>query len=132
MSLDAIHCDSYYLPGYVYIAGSLSGRLIKIGTTVNIRRRRKELQNPGYGGFDDWVILYYVWVDEAIRIEYAALWRLRRYKLPKIFQRKGREIVQCSFSMAQKTLSDFISGEERCRARWSSRSRSNNYEFWCR
>jgi hypothetical protein len=125
-------CPYYWPPGYVYIAGSLACRALKIGMTINIRRRRKELENPGYGGFDDWTMLYYVWVDESIRIEHSVLSRLQRYKIPKRSRQTGREIVQCSFSMAQSALSDLISEEERSRAWWSSRRRSSNYEFWCK
>jgi hypothetical protein len=36
--------DRFYGPGYVYIAGSLSYRVLKIGTTVNIRPQERRLR----------------------------------------------------------------------------------------
>jgi hypothetical protein len=36
MSLNDVYRDRYYEPGNVYIAGSLSGRVIKIGTAKNM------------------------------------------------------------------------------------------------
>jgi hypothetical protein len=56
--------DRFYGPGYVYIAGSLSHRVLKIGTTVNIRQQERRLRRTAYGSIDDWVLLYYVWVSE--------------------------------------------------------------------
>ena len=93
-----VYRDRYYAPGYVYIAGSLSGRVIKIGTTINIRRQQKRLQNLEYGSLSDWKILYYVWVDEGGKIEHAARRRLRCYKTLRMYKKdgswqKGREIV---------------------------------------
>jgi hypothetical protein len=98
MSLTDVYRDRYYAPGYVYIAGSLSGRVIKIGTTINIRRQQKRLQNLEYGSLSDWKILYYVWVDEGGKIEHAARRRLRCYKTLRMYKKdgswqKGREIV---------------------------------------
>ena len=38
MSL-SVYRDRHYSQGYVYILGSLSARLLKIGTTVNLRQQ---------------------------------------------------------------------------------------------
>jgi hypothetical protein len=133
MSLNDVYRDRHYAPGYVYIAGSLSGRVIKIGTTVNIGRpQQNKLRNLKYGGLDDWVLLYYVWVDEGGNIEHAARRKLQPYKTMRMYykdgsRQKAREILQCSFSMAQKTLSNLISEEERSRA-WQS-SYCSVYDF---
>jgi hypothetical protein len=118
MSLNDVYRERYYAPGYVYIAGSLSGRLIKIGVTINIRQQQKKLQNLQYGRLGDWVILYHVWVDEGGRIEHDARRRLRRYKTLRMYEKngswqKGRETLRCSFRTAQEVLSDLISEEER-------------------
>lgn len=65
--------DRYYEPSYVYIAGSLSARVMKIGTTVNIESQEKRLRRDRYGSIDDWVLLYHVWVDQRGRVEHDAL-----------------------------------------------------------
>lgn len=46
--------------GYVYIAGTLAGRLIKIGTAKDIPQRERQLRAEGYAGFSDWVVLFSV------------------------------------------------------------------------
>jgi len=122
--LSGVFRDRYYDPGYVYIAGSLSGRLIKIGTTINIGPQQRKLQHLRYASLGDWVILYYVWVDEGGRTEQDALRRLRHYKTLRVYEKdgtwkKGREALKCSFSMAYDTLSDLITAEQRLRA-WDS------------
>jgi hypothetical protein len=132
MSLTDVYRDRYYAPGYVYIAGSMSGRVLKIGTTKNIRRQGKRLQNLAYGSLDDWVLLYSVWVDEAGRIEHDARRRLRRYQTLRMYMKdgswqKGREIVECSFSMALEALFDSI-GDDAQSSVWQSKYH-HRYEF---
>jgi hypothetical protein len=90
MSLDDVFRNRHYEPGYVYIAGSLSGRVIKIGTTINIGgRQQNKLRNLRYGGMDDWVLLYYVWVDQGGDIEHAARAQLQRYKIMRMYSKLG-------------------------------------------
>src|SRR5260370_26336544 len=113
MSLSDVFRDRYYEPGYVYIAGSLSNRVIKIGTTKKIRPQQKYLRNRKYGGIGDWGLLYYVWVDEGGKVEHEALRRVRRHQTLRMYtkdgsRQKGREIVQCSFSTSLDALSDCI------------------------
>jgi hypothetical protein len=43
---------------YTYIAGPLSARVIKIGTTKNVGRYQRYPQNRKYGSLDDLEILY--------------------------------------------------------------------------
>jgi hypothetical protein len=81
MSLSDAFRDRHYAAGYIYIAGSLWGRALKIGTTINIRGQQSKLRYLQYGGLDDWRLLYYVRVSEdSGRIEHAARRRLQRYK----------------------------------------------------
>ena len=42
--------------GFVYIAQSIAGEIIKIGTTVNILTRTKTLNEQKYGAQSDWTI----------------------------------------------------------------------------
>lgn len=97
--------ERYYSPGYVYIAGSLSHRVLKIGTTVNIRNQERRLQRTEYGSIGDWALLYYVWVSEGGRIEHDARRLLVRYRQLRMYDKeghrqKGREIVNCRFGIA--------------------------------
>jgi hypothetical protein len=110
--------DRYYGSGYVYIAGSLSQRVLKIGTTVNIRQQEKRLRRTRYGDVGDWKLLYYVWVDEAGRVEHDARRRLLRYRQLRMYDKeghrqKGREIVGCRFGLALEALTGLLDEERK-------------------
>jgi hypothetical protein len=124
--------DRYYGSGYVYIAGSLSHRVLKIGTTVNIRQQENRLRRTAYGRIDDWVLLYYVRVDEAGRIEHDARRRLVRYRELRMYDKeghrqKGREIVNCRFGIALEALDGLLDDAQRSGATKSWRAAG--YEF---
>jgi hypothetical protein len=124
--------DRYYGSGYVYIAGSLSHRVLKIGTTVNIRQQERRLRRTAYGSIDDWVLLYYVRVDEAGRIEHDARRRLVRYRELRMYDKeghrqKGREIVNCRFGIALEALDGLLDDAQRSGATKSWRAAG--YEF---
>jgi Bacterial RNA polymerase, alpha chain C terminal domain len=133
MSLDDVYRDRHYAAGNVYIAGSLSGRVIKIGTAKNMGGYPRYLQNKNYGSLNDWQILYCVWVDEgAGRIEHEARARLQQYKTMRGYERdgrwqKGREILKCSFSAALDALTYAI-GNDKKSNEWQS-SHCRYYEF---
>ena len=123
MSLSDVFRDRYYEPGYVYIAGSLSERVIKVGTTKR-RPQQRNLGNPKYGEIGDWVLLYYVWVDQGGKVEHKVLRRLRCYQTLRMYtkdgkRQKGREIVQCPFNTALDALFDCVGEEQRSDA-WQS------------
>lgn len=124
--------DRYYDPGYVYIAGSLSHRVLKIGTTVNIRQQERRLRRTAYGSIEDWVLLYYVWVDEGGRIEHDARRALKRYRQLRMYDKeghrqKGREIVNCRFGIALEALTGLLNDAQRTDATKSRRA--SEYEF---
>lgn len=124
--------DRYYGPGYVYIAGSLSHRVLKIGTTVNIRQQERRLQRTAYGSIEDWVLLYYVWVEEGGRIEHDARRALKRYRQLRMYDKeghrqKGREIVNCRFDIALEALTALLDDAQRADAVKSWRT--FEYEF---
>ena len=124
--------DRYYGPGYVYIAGSLSQRVLKIGTTVNIGQQERRLRRTAYGSIDDWCLLYYVWVEEGGRIEHDARRALKRYRQLRMYDKEGhrqksREIVACRFSIARYALTGLLDNAQRAGA---IQSRSTiDYEF---
>lgn len=133
MSLNDVYRDRHYEPGNVYIAGSLSGRVIKIGTAKNMGGYPRYLQRKKYGNLDDWEILYCFWVDEgAGRIEHDARGRLQQYKTMRMYKKdggwqKGREIVKCSFSAALEALTGAL-GDDKKSNEWRS-NRCRYYEF---
>jgi hypothetical protein len=68
VSLDDVYRDRYFSPGYVYIAGSLAGCLLKIGTTKDVWRQDYRLRYVRYGNLKDWRVLCYVWVSEGGKV----------------------------------------------------------------
>jgi len=124
--------DRYYGPGYVYIAGSLSDRVMKIGTTVNIGQQERRLRRTAYGSIDDWILLYYVWVEEGGRVEHDARRALKRYRQLRMYDKeghrqKGREIVACRFGIALEALTGLLDDAHRASATQSWRT--SDYEF---
>ncbi len=54
MSISEAFEARHYEPGYVYIAGSLSGHVIKIGTCLKAAHKQGQyLRTKRYGGIDD-------------------------------------------------------------------------------
>jgi hypothetical protein len=130
MSISDAFRDRHYEPGYVYIAGSLSGRMLKIGTTKNIQRQQQALRTKQYGSVGDWVLLYHVWVDQGGDVEHNArrnLPRIVRYYTKDGRSQRGRELVSCDFSVAVDALCQYLSESERADA-WQS-SRCSEYDF---
>lgn len=124
--------DRYYGPGYVYIAGSLSQRVLKIGLTVNIGQQEKRLRRTAYGSIDDWRMLYYVRVEEGGRVEHDARRILKRYRQLRMYDKeghrqKGREIVNCRFGIALEALTGLL--DEAQRAGATKFLRAGEYEF---
>jgi hypothetical protein len=133
MSLNDVYRERHYESGNVYIAGSLSGRVIKIGTAKSMGGYPRYLQNKKYGSLGDWEILYCVWLREgAGRIEHDARARLQQHKTMRGYEKdgrwqKGREILKCSFSAALGALTDAI-GDNKKSNEWRSHH-CRYYEF---
>lgn len=99
---------------YVYIAGSMSKKLIKIGQTKNIHDRESSLNvsstlNEGYAGATDWRILAFVYLNDSGRMEQEVGSLLRRYSSENTYVREGRdqesyEVYSCPFSVARDAL----------------------------
>jgi Bacterial RNA polymerase, alpha chain C terminal domain len=132
MSLSEVYRDRYYSSGYVYVAGSLSERVLKIGVTINIHQQQAYLRNRRYGGIGDWVLLYYVHVDSGGKVEHDARRLLERYRQITWYkkdssQQRGREIVKCSFGRALKALLEVVPQEMRSKG-WQS-EHCDEFEF---
>jgi hypothetical protein len=108
-------------PGYVYIAGSLSTGLIKIGFAPELDKHK--LPPDAFAGAPDWQLLYSAEVDDGGRIEEAARRRLKAFRVPADFIKDGAaqgvELLQTTFSKAQRAVSEAIGGG-RCDKIWRS------------
>lgn len=105
-------------PGYVYIAGSLSARLLKIGTAKNVETRERNLCLEAYGGISDWKMLFYAKVENGGKIEGDALRGLEHFKTGRGYRKDGSsqqasEILRIGFSKAIDAISRAIGNSPR-------------------
>jgi hypothetical protein len=122
----------YRADQYVYIAGSLSERLIKIGTCRDCNQREQQLRNEGYGGASDWRIIYYIKLRNAGAMEDRARLRLSAYWVSRPYWKDGSrqigtELLRCSFSGALDALTEVAEGST-LGLTWKSRH-TIEYEF---
>jgi hypothetical protein len=135
-----VQCDTkkiayegrYSKSGYVYIMGSISGRLIKIGTTTNLKSRLSSVGAEAYGGFADWELLMSVKVPEAGKVEQTAIHSLGRHGVKRKYikdnsPQTASELLECSFTQALVAIVDAINGGESAEA-WRS-PRWKLYDF---
>jgi hypothetical protein len=93
----------------VCIAGSLSGKLIKIGESQEPWKRVQVLCNQSYGGFSDWTILISKIVDNAGEVERTISDRIAGRRFYAEYTKDGRpqlasEMIRCSYSSALKAM----------------------------
>ena len=89
---------------YIYIAGSLASKVVKVGNAIWPERRVGALNSRRYSGITDWVLLYHAKFDEAGKIEFAALRRLDG------FRRGVKEIFRCNYALARNALVEAAEG----------------------
>lgn len=122
----------YRMRGAVYIAGSASIGLIKIGTAEDVFQREAMLQRHRYGGATDWEVLASAQVEEGGRVEHETLTRLGRHRTYRTYEKDGAEqvggeLLRCPFSRALNALMASISDDEASTLwQWT---RAHEYEF---
>lgn len=95
--------------GFVYIAGSLTGRVVKIGGTESIRARFESLRSSAYAGLSDWELLRRVESDQYGLLEKATQSLLMSCQrvLPYVKNDKPQEATEvfaCGFKTASMAL----------------------------
>jgi len=78
----------------VYVAGSISLKLIKVGMTKDVSNRFISLNGLGYGGVSDWTCLYWKKTEKAGEVEFRVHSKLNKYAAPTSYERFGN-IVNC-------------------------------------
>lgn len=103
------------LPGYVYIAGSLSKQFIKIGmSTTQMKDRISRLNSRGVGNTNDWVVIKAIKCDYANSNEEAIKMMLRKYKIDGDYYDgvESNEIFRCSYEKANVALEEHFENNE--------------------
>lgn len=110
--------DRHHSPGYVYIAGSLSAKLLKIGIAVDVEQRKRNLRHQAYGGIYDWEMLFYAKVENRGKVEREALRLLQKFSITRAYEKDGSlqeasELLHTSFPKAIKAVADAIGDSKR-------------------
>jgi hypothetical protein len=116
-----VHCDSARLAfirrhsadGQVYVAGSLLGEVIKIGSTSGKATRQESLNRTKYGGYDDWEILCTLSCSNSGEIEIQIGQILSKYKASRKYAHDGKdqstyELFTCSYTTAIAALKQIM------------------------
>ena len=107
-----IQCDTariafvkrHHDAAYLYIAGSLGSKAVKVGSAIWPERRVSALNSRRYGGITDWVMLYHIKFEAAGKIEFGTHGRLFGYR------RGVKEIFWCNYELAKEALSEAAEG----------------------
>jgi hypothetical protein len=102
--------------GIVYIAGTLTGKLMKIGFSKAVEVREESLNRTRYAGFLDWKILLALRSKDAGRIENKANSLLRPYAYSTDYKHDGhlqdsKETYFCAYSKAKEILQNAYQAE---------------------
>ena len=119
-----VQCDTskisyqrrHHTVGYVYIAGSQRGRLIKLGTAVDIDQREQNLRGQSYAGFNDWTMLFSTKVAAGGHVEHLIQAELARYHTDAGYEKDGRsqaagEVFRTNFTTAINAAFKVLKGQ---------------------
>ncbi|MDM1350931.1 GIY-YIG nuclease family protein [Myroides marinus] len=119
-----IMCNTAYITfskrtlekGFIYIAGSLKLKMIKVGmTTEDLSVRLSKLNSRKVGGVNDWCLLQSYYVEKANRIELDIHKVLEKYQLSGskngTDDTESKELFCCSYLTAKKVADEKINEE---------------------
>jgi len=99
--------------GYIYIAGSKKGSMIKVGSANETKARTPtfDISSSKYGGYDDWEVLFHARTVTMGRIERQFQEKLSEYKTSYQFEKAGKlqsggELYRCSYAKAKEVILD--------------------------
>jgi hypothetical protein len=100
--------------GFVYIAGSVRKRMMKIGVTDKVFNRESSLNKSGYADTDDWKILYWFYSEKIGEIENEVKSKLKVHNtlVPFLKYSKEHKIAEevffCGFDRIFTALKEVI------------------------
>ena len=102
----------------VYIAGSISQKLIKVGSTVDHSIRVRTLNDNRYGDAIDWEMLVVCTVPSAGKIEFLMHEKLEPHNVGGYYVKSGRrqacyELFNCGYGAAIKALKEVLPADSR-------------------
>jgi hypothetical protein len=135
-----VQCDTkvlafagrFNLKQYLYVAGSLKARLLKIGVCKDLSQRIRQICTERHGDARDWEILYAVEIERAGELEDRVLGWLGEYSIYSTYWKDGVlqqsiELRRCSISQAMEAMAAVLDGKDYYTAiNWRDKSA---YEF---
>jgi hypothetical protein len=80
------------MEAFVYVAGSRTLSVIKVGLAASTKERMVSLNQLNYAGTDDWTCLFWVKTDHAGKVENDSHKDLERFASPLSYERDGRDV----------------------------------------
>lgn len=99
-----------YKTGYIYIAGSMKGHLIKVGSSNETRDLIKTLNitSAKSAGFDDWELILQAKTSTLGQVERMFQEKLKDYKSSAHYEKgklqNGGEVYRCSYHKAKEAM----------------------------
>jgi hypothetical protein len=98
-------------PGVVYIAGTHTGKIIKVGFSKALEVRDESINRTKYANYDDWTMLYAILSPVAGQIENEIKSKLSQYSSKFVYEHDGHiqeagETFTCSYSKVKAALVD--------------------------
>ena len=102
----------YSEEAFVYVAGSLDLKLVKIGFASDVDQRLATLNELEYAGAADWECLYWLNIVGAGQVEFDAQTKLKQYASPTTYMRNGKtvdciETFSCGAETAIETVREY-------------------------
>jgi T5orf172 domain len=103
----------YETPGYVYVAASKSGGIVKVGGASEIESRERSLRSHGYGGYTDWKIVFRAHCEVFGRVEKVAHDLLAEFRYETSYFKASRlvdcnELFSCDEATAERAVTQAI------------------------
>jgi len=118
----------YHERAFVYIAGSFSGKIIKVGIAKNPSNRESSLRSgkEKYGSVDDWEMIFYGEFDNAADVEHEIQKELKDFYVSKYYTKgdnsqSTNELFKCDYNLAKEKYEivkkeyaeNFVNGSEK-------------------
>lgn len=119
--------------GFLYIAATIKGKVLKIGFTKELSNRDASLNRTKYAGFNDWIILFAIESQVAGQVENQIKNIMEPYKEEFDYNHDGNhhdsgETYTCSYSKIKKSLLDLCESRNHLFS-IKKNIKSNLYEF---
>jgi T5orf172 domain len=127
----AISRERWWEKAFIYIAGSLSAQILKVGVATDVTSRIISLNVEGYAGIGDWKAVYWVETKNAGQKEYNVHLHLRDHICPRRYTKAGREVncLETFACSANDAVSVVRSVADPLIEEWINRREIHRYQF---